>query len=142
LTRIEYAGQRDSWRYADQDLFESLNGIDHPNNTALTNQLIKSNFLLHNEHAELTRVMSDLIGLIGFFKQHNIKYLIYTGPRILVDPKDISDDVFYQYLQKDQGVLDLVNFNMLDLIGEQKHPDVDGMQIIADYFFNLLCESA
>jgi hypothetical protein len=141
LTRIEYAGNGNSWRYAKEDPYESLNGIGHPDNTDLANDLVRSSFLLHNERAELTRVMSELIGMTSFFKQHNIKYLIYTGPKILVEPAEIADDTFYQYLKQDRSVLDLAEFNMLALTGEQRHPDKTGNEIIADYFFNLLCES-
>jgi hypothetical protein len=142
LTRIEYAGTGGSWRYAEEDMYESLNGIDHPDNTELANNLVRSSFLLHNERAELTRIMSELIGLTGFFKQHDIKYLIYTGPEILVNPNEIINDTFYQYLKQDTGVLDLAEFNMLALTGEQRHPDKKGNEVIADYFFNLLCEPA
>jgi hypothetical protein len=142
LSRIEYAGQGNSWRYAKDDMYESLNGIDHPDNTPLGNDLVRSSFLLHNEHAELTRLMSDLVGLVGFFKQHNIKYLIYFGSEILVSPTELANDTFYQYLKQDLGVLDLVGFNMLGLTGEQRHPDKTGNEIIANYFFNLLDEQA
>lgn len=138
LTRTEYAGQGGSWRYAKGDLYESLNGIDHPDNTELGNDLVRSSFLLHSEQGELTRLMSDLIGLIGFFKQHGIRYLIYFAPEIMVKSVEIADDTFYQYLKQDKGVLDLVEFNMLALTGEQRHPDKTGNQVIADYFFSLL----
>ena len=142
LTRIEYAGKGGSWRYAREDLYESLNGIDHPDNTELGNDLVRSSFLLHSEYGELTRLMSDLIGLTGFFKQHSIKYLIYFAPEILVKSTEIANDTFYQYLKQDNGILDLAEFNMLALTGEQRHPDKTGNEIIADYFFNLLCEQA
>ena len=67
--------------------------------------------------------------------------MIFSGPRIYLDKNKLVNDVLYQHLLRDQNVLDLLEFSMLGLTGKEKHPDADGMQIIADYFFNLLSES-
>jgi len=145
LTRIEYSGDRsgqNSWRYANEDLFESLNGPDNPMNPPEAQQYVKSSFMVHNELATLTNIMAFLITLTAFFREHNIKYLIYTAPKILVKKEEVVNDTFYKTLQKDKNVMDLIDFNMLELTGRQAHPDVLGNQIIADYFINLLSEQA
>ena len=96
---------------------------------------------LHNDHHILVNLITDLIGLISYFKQNDIQYLLYLGPdenNIYVD--NVKDDVRFKFLNSELGVLDLAGFNMLALTGEQTHPTADGMRVIADYFFNLLCE--
>ena len=98
---------------------------------------------LHNDHHILVNLITDLIGLISYFKQNDIQYLLYLGPdenNIYVD--NVKDDVRFKFLNSELGVLDLAGFNMLALTGEQTHPTTDGMRVIADYFFNLLCEQA
>lgn len=144
MSRTEFAGVKttqNQWKYAEDDQFESINGPDCPDISDIASAWSKKSLLLHNEHAELTRLMSDIISLTAFFKQHNINYMIFSGPKVYVHSDQVKSDRFYQYLQKDSKVLDLIGFNMLDLTGKQVHPDINGMQIIADYFFNLLCGS-
>ncbi len=150
LHRTEYAGVRtkdNQWKYSfneeffEYDKFESLN----PNTTDVSTNVKKwteLGFTLHDELAEFNRICSELIGLISFFKQHNINYIIYTGPKIKLDDALLENDILYRYLKKDTRVLDLINFNMLEITGKQSHPDKDGMELISDYFFNLLCEPA
>ena len=137
MSRTEFSGikiKENQWKYAEDDLFESINGPDCPDISALANEWGKTSLLLHDERAEFTRLMSDIIAMTAFFKQHNIDYMIFTGPKIHLNPDELDLDVFYQYLKKDYHVLDLLEFNMLDLTGKQIHPDIDGMQLIADYF--------
>ena len=98
---------------------------------------------LHSNHHLLVNLITDLIGLISYFKQNNVEYLIYLGPNensIYADV--IGNDLRFKLVNSDPHVLDLTEFNMLDLTGEQTHPTADGMRAIADYFFNLLCEPA
>jgi hypothetical protein len=143
LTRYEFAGKTDTqhpWKYAEGDLFESFNGPDASGISHAAHEFNKYHFLLHDSHAELTRLMADIIGLTAFFKQHDIDYIIFTGPKIHVPIEKVESDLFYQYCKNDHNILDLLEFNMLDLTGKQTHPDEQGMQLIADYFFNLLCE--
>ena len=145
MTRTEFAGVKNTvnhWKYSKDDLFESINGPDCPDISEIARQFGKNYILLHDEQAALTRLMSDIIALAGFFNQHSIDYVIYSGPKIYLTLDKIGKDIFYQYLKNDTRVLDLINFNMLELTGKQVHPDTNGMQLIADYFFNLLYESA
>lgn len=148
LHRTEYAGTRtkdNQWKYSfneeffEYDKFESLkpNIIDIP---PAVQKWADIGFTLHDELAEFNRICSELIGLTAFFKQHNINYLIYTGPKIELSSDILKNDILYQYLKNDIRILDLITFNMLGLTGKQVHPDIDGMQLIADYFFSLLCE--
>jgi hypothetical protein len=143
MARTEFAGtktRQNQWKYADSDFFESINGPDCPELQGIEKDWGRNSFLLHDEQAEFTRLASDIITLTAFFKLHKIDYLIYSGPKIQLTPENIESDTLYRYLLKDKNVLDLLKFNMLDLTGQQKHPDIIGMQLIADYFFNLLCE--
>jgi len=138
LYRFEYAGEhteKNCWKYAADDLFESITPStqDIPNRIKTYANL---NFSLHNNTAEFSKIIANLIGLTAFLKQNNIGYLIYSGPE--VPPIDMSQDAMYQYLSKNVGVLDLLNFNMLGITGKQQHPDAEGMQQIADYFYQLL----
>lgn len=147
LHRTEYAGQRtelNQWKYrirddigVEWDQFESIT----PSTTDINETVKKWRSLglaLHNEEAELIRLVADLITFTSFLKQNNINYLIFSGPKVTADQSAVCNDPLYQYLKKDNNVLDLFEFNMLDLTGQQKHPDVVGMQLIADYFFSLL----
>lgn len=147
LHRTEYAGVRtttNQYKYSydenqfEYDLYEGLkpNNLDEVPNRV--QQWAELGFSLHDESAEFTRLCADLIGLTAFFQTRNIKYCIFSGSAIQVS----CQDTLYKELQKDSCVLDLLKFNMLGLTGEQKHPDEKGMQLIADYFFNLLCEQA
>jgi hypothetical protein len=139
LSRYEYAGTPTSgnrWKYENGDLFESISpGKIHDSDSEVVNSWIKSTLLLHNDRAAYLQLFASLIGLTGFFRQHNIRYYIFNGPaqNNIFEPTDL-----YQYLKQDPGVLDLQTFNMLDLTGRQLHPDTEGMIAIADYFCNLL----
>lgn len=145
LHRTEYAGVRtveNQYKYSydenqfEYDLYEGLKPNDLNEVPKRVQQWAELGFGLHNESAEFTRLCADLLGLASFFKSKNIGYCIFSGPAIQVS----CQDTLYKELQKDNHVLDLLKFNMLGLTGEQKHPDDVGMQLIADYFFNLLCE--
>jgi hypothetical protein len=139
LDRYEYPGVATAdnrWKYENGDLFESVTpGQLQDSDLDVVNNWIRSNLLLHNDAAAYLQLFASLIGLTGFFRQHNIRYYIYNGPaqNNIFEPTDL-----YQYLKQDPGVLDLQTFNMLDLTGRQLHPDAEGMIAIADYFCNLL----
>jgi hypothetical protein len=146
LHRTEYAGTRtkdNQWKYSfkeelfEYDKFESVkpNAIDIP---PTVRKWADIGFTLHDELAEFNRICSELIGLTSFFKQHNINYLIYTGPKIELSSNILKNDTLYQYLKNDMRILDLLEFNMLELTGKQAHPNKDGMILIADYFYSLL----
>ena len=152
LHRNEFAGQitkDNEWKYTTKEIrfhnfkhddFESITASESANLSPTVNRWMELNLILHNEKAELIRLWSELVSLTGFFKQHNIDYLIFSGPKIEVDKDSVKDNIFYRYLLKDYRVLDLIDFNMLALTGKQVHPTEEGMQLIADYFFNLLYE--
>jgi hypothetical protein len=139
LDRYEYPGVATAdnrWKYENGDLFESVTpGQLQDSNSDVVNSWVRSSLLLHNDAAAYLQLFASLIGLIGFFQQHNIRYYIYNGPaqNNIFEPTDL-----YQYLKKDPGVLDLQTFNMLALTGQQQHPDAAGMIKIADYFCDLL----
>jgi hypothetical protein len=156
--RFEYAGTPDKnnyWKYglsldqthcdpAVDDQFESIKPMDENSWPKEIVSYAKQYFTLQKISALNTNILHSVIGLAAFFQTNNIKYFIYTGPSY--NYKNHSNDMlanpFYQYLLKDPGVLDLYNFNMLDLTGKLGHPDLDGMQAIADYFINQLDEPA
>lgn len=141
LSRFEYAGTRDAmnkWKYAESDEFESVKPNDLDGLPPDVVQWAKLTSLLHKDSAAWSQLYSDIVGLVGFFRQHNIRYYIYAGPDLT--PVSIRDNVFYNYIENDPGVLNLRKFNMLDLTGKQKHPEPDDMKIIAEYFINLLGE--
>jgi hypothetical protein len=139
LDRYEYHGidtVNNHWKYENGDLFESVTpGQYLTEESELVRSWIRSTLLLHNDQAAFLQLFTSLIGLAGFFRQHNIRYYIYNGPaqNNLFEPTDL-----YQYLKQDPGVLDLQTFNMLTLTGRQLHPDAQGMLRIADYFCDLL----
>ena len=100
---------------------------------------------LYNERQLLINLLTGLIGLTCYFNQNNINYLIYLGPNEnVMYTNNLKDDVRFEYLKKDPGLLDLEKFYMLDLLdNKDSHPDQLGMQTISDYFYekiNLLCE--
>ena len=138
LYRFEYVGEhteKNHWKYAADDLFESITPATH-DIPAQVKTYANGHFALHNDTAEFSKLIANLIGLTAFFKQNNIGYLIYSGPE--VPPIDMSQDAMYLYLSKNAGVLDLLNFNMLGITGKQQHPAAEGMQQIANYFYQLL----
>jgi hypothetical protein len=137
--RYEYPGVATAdnrWKYENGDLFESVTPGQYPSEESeVVRSWARSNLLLHNDDAAYLQLFASVIGLAGFFRQHNIWYYIYNGPaqNNIFEPTDL-----YHYLKQDPGVLDLQTFNMLDLTGRQQHPDAAGMITIADYFCNLL----
>lgn len=146
LHRTEYAGSRttdNQYKYSydenqfEYDMYEGLKPNDYAGLPGRVKDWAEMGFSLHNDDAEFTRLCSDVLGLAAFLRSKNIKYCIFTGPAINLNIRD----TLYSELKLDNNVLDLFEFNMLGLTGQQKHPDVVGMQLIADYFFNLLCES-
>lgn len=146
LHRTEYAGVRtkdNQWKYSfneeffEYDKFESLKP-DTTNIPPTVKKWADIGFTLHDELAEFNRICSELIGLTAFFKQHNISYLIYTGPKIELSNDILKNDILYQYLKNDMRILDLLEFNMLGLTGKQEHPNKDSMILIANYFYSLL----
>ena len=139
LDRYEYPGQataENRWKYENGDLFESVTPAQYQSEESeVVRSWARANLLLHNDEAAYLQLFASLIGLVGFFRQHNIRYYIYNGPaqNNIFEPTDL-----YQYLKRDPGVLDLETFNMLALTGRQQHPDPTGMATIADYFCKLL----
>jgi hypothetical protein len=92
---------------------------------------------LHSDQQMLINQVTDLIGLVSFFKQQNIKYLIYLGPRENdLWAEHLKSDARFRYLNSDPGVVDLTSFYMLQETTSDRHPDDEGMQMIADYFYN------
>jgi len=151
LERFEYAGtpsKENSWKYgliheqignttlATDDPFESINPLDEKHWPAEIVQYAKQHLVLQKHEALTTNLLHGIIGLSAFFKNNNIQYLIYAGPSYRNEFD--SQDAFYQYLLDDPNILNLTNFNMLDLTGQQKHPDPAGMKTISDYFINQL----
>jgi hypothetical protein len=95
---------------------------------------------LYSDKIMVMDLLTKLVGLVGFFNQTQIKYLIYLGP--LENELYQIDDCKMDYLI-DKNVLDLKTFSMLGLLGNQNiHPDVQGMEIIADYFYKKLRNSS
>ena len=139
LDRYEYPGQATAdnrWKYENGDLFESVTPGQYPSEESeVVRSWARANLLLHNDEAAYLQLFASIIGLVGFFQQHNIRYYIYMGPsqNNIFEPTDL-----YQYLKKDPGILDLLTFNMLALTGHQMHSDHAGMIKIADYFCDLL----
>lgn len=145
LHRTEYAGIKTvnnqfkysyDERYFEYDKFEGVKPNDYTGLPSRVKDWAELGFSLHVEDAEFSRLCADVLGLVSFLKFKNIDYCVFTGPAIAVQ----STDSLYIELQNDANVLDLLKFNMLGLTGEQHHPNVNGMQLIADYFFNLLYE--
>jgi hypothetical protein len=150
--RFEYSGTPNgpnNWKYGEfntgidwvpaSDQFESLKGADHENWPDEVKQYAKIHTILQKPKAIDAELFSRLVGLVSFFKLNNIRYLIYAGPSAFKNELTL-DDPFYQYLLDDPSILNFLNFDMLSLTGKQEHPTADGMQIIADYFINLLDE--
>lgn len=139
LSRFEYAGTpttETQWMYARLDEFESIKPNDLSGLPTEVAQWAKLTALLHKYSAAWSQLYPSIVGLISFFKQHNIRYYVYSGPD--VQPFIDKNGIFYDYLKNDPGVLSFKDFNMLDLTGAQKHPDGIGMQTIANYFISLL----
>jgi hypothetical protein len=150
--RFEYSGTctaDNSWKYGEintginfvaaSDQFESLKPADPDNWPNEATQYAKIYTALQKPDAVVADLFSRLVGLVSFFQSNNIRYVIYAGPEdFKIDLN--SNDPFYQYLTTDKNVLDFMQFNMLALTGQQSHPDVNGMKMIADYFVNLLGE--
>lgn len=90
----------------------------------------------NTDESLLLGLLPQLLGLTSFFKQNQIDYLIYFGPK--ENCETISDNILFKELQKDNHVLDLAKFNMLDLTGKQMHPDAGGMQKIFEFFYPML----
>ena len=143
LHRTEYAGvrtQKNQYKYSydqnqfEYDLYEGLKPNDLSEVPNRVRQWAELGFGIHDESAEFTRLCADLLGLTSFFQKRNIKYCIFSGPAIQVS----CHDILFTVLESDSCVLDLLKFNMLKLTGKQEHPNEVGMQLIADYFFNLL----
>lgn len=118
--------------------------------SGLTDNVIEYSNLywkLHNDRQLLINVLTGLVGLTSYFSQNKIDYLIYLGPNEnFIYSSNLKNDVRFDYLKKDPGILDLEKFYMLDILEKKdQHPDRLGMQKISDYFYekiNLLCESA
>ena len=91
--------------------------------------------LMFDQQASMVKLLSAVIGLAAFFRQHSIQYRIYNGPP---DLNQFEPEQFSSYLCQDPNVLDLDKFNMLALTGSDNHPDQDGMRSIADYFIKIL----
>jgi hypothetical protein len=97
-------------------------------------------FKINTDESLLLGLLPQLLGLASFFKQNQIDYLIYFGPR--EECETVRDNILFKELQKDTGILDLANFNMLNLTGKQQHPDNSGMQKIFEYFYEKLTDLA
>jgi len=138
VMRTEYAGTHtefNSWKYGKNDLFESVRPNQSNDLPIYIQDWCRLTFNVMDEKAETSKLLSDIVGLINFFKQHNIDYFVFSGPQMIADC--ITDD-FNLYLQQDNCVIDLKNFNMLSLTGSTAHPDINGMQKIADFFIEKL----
>lgn len=141
LERFEYAGTptlETRWKYARADEYESVKPNDLDGLPADVVQWTKLSTVLFKNSAAWAQLYSSLIGLISFFKLNNIRYCIYAGPEM--GTVSIRDNNFYSCIASDPNVLNFRKFNMLALTGQQKHPDVEGMKVIADYFIKLLGE--
>ena len=146
LSTIDKRIYDDAWHsnanlstYFFNDEFRSIK----PNQQGLpskVDQWANLGFILHNETAAFRNLCLDIVGLTSFLKANNIKYVIYMGPKLINIDESINLDPLYQFVRQDPNILDLFEFSMLGLTGKDKHPDIDGMQLIADYFFNLLFE--
>jgi len=163
LERFEYAGDpngANQWQYSNssgtiRDEFEVIKPSDDNNWPKEIRGYANSIFMHQRRDALCAQLFSNLIGLISFFKANDIEYRIFLGPNIIHLPgtigykDDILQDAFYQLcISKDTNVLSLIDFNMLSISNPTPvhpdangvHPDANGMQLIADYFINLLCE--
>ena len=168
LERFEYAGDptgANHWQYSNgtiRDEFEVIKSNDDANWPKEIRKYANSIFMHQRYNALCAQLFSNLVGLISFFKANNIKYRIFSGPSLVngvnhnvpinpvnsraIECKDtILQDAFYQHcISKDTNVLSLIDFNMLSVADANvpAHPTPEGMQKIADYFINLLCEQA
>ena len=168
LERFEYAGDpngANQWQYSNgtiRDEFEVIKSNDDANWPKEIRKYANSIFMHQRYNALCAQLFSNLVGLISFFKANNIKYRIFSGPSLVngvnhnvpinpvnsraIECKDtILQDAFYQHcISKDTNVLSLIDFNMLSVADANvpAHPTPEGMQKIADYFINLLCEQA
>lgn len=131
-SRTEQAGIPNSgWKTTGDYYYESIRpSEDLP---PVISDYMKYHVLLYNHQAAITKLMGNIIGLAGFFQQHKIKYLIYNGPD---ENTQFEPEQFYAFLKNDPGVIDLYNFDMLSLTGQQTHPDEAGMQIIANFLID------
>ena len=77
LDRYEYAGEPtadNQWKYENGDLFESVTPAQlHTEGSQLVKDWARSTLLLHNDQAAYLQLLTGLIGLSGFFRQHGIK---------------------------------------------------------------------
>lgn len=155
--RFEYAGDptgANQWQYSIgtiRDEFEVIKPNDDNNWPKEIRDYANSIFMHQRRNALCAQLFSNLVGLISFFKANDIEYRIFLGPDLInmVGARGYKDailqDAFYQRcISKDTNVLSLIDFNMLSVADTNVHPPVhptpDGMQKIADYFINLLCE--
>jgi hypothetical protein len=141
--RWEYAGNPigpNQWQYGwCEDLFEVIKPSDENNWPPEIKNYAKQIFLSQKPNALYSQLFSNLLGLVSFFKHNKINYKIFAGSWVINDDfKSFEDDAFYKYLSQDTNIIDLSEFNMLGLTGQQTHPYRDGMAKIADYFINLL----
>jgi len=144
LFRFEYAGTKvfdNQWKYANNDLFESVKPADESNWPTEIQTWAKHTILLQKPMAELEKLFCSIVGIVGLFEQLGITYKIFSGPPLKTDVPMFDQSIFYDYLKSNSNVLDLMNFNMLGLTNSNKHPNVEGMQTIADYFINQLIQS-
>lgn len=139
LSRFEYPTNDNPIK----DPFYSVK-VGDPTNTSLPNEIQKyldSYWKIYDDYQILVNLVISLIGLTNFLSAQQIKYFLYLGPcENQIWEKNIGNEELFLFLQSQAGVIDLTKFNMLGLTGKQTHPDEQGMQVIADYFFNLLCE--
>jgi len=151
LERFEYAGDPEGankWQYnfgTSKDEFEVIKLNDDKNWPKEIKDYANSIFFHQRDNALCAQLFSNLVGLLSFFKTNDIEYRIFLGPDLLNNPSVnnhiILQDSFYQRcISMDPKVLSLIDFNILRVANTTVHPDADGMQKIADYFINLLCE--
>jgi hypothetical protein len=144
LSRFEYAGTKtvdNQWMYANNDFFQSVKPSDKENWPLEIAEWAKQTVLLYNSSAELDQLLCKIIGVISLFKILNVEYKIFFGPKLNKEVNCLNNNIFYNFLKTQDGVLDLEKFSMLeDLTGSSKHPDAIGMQKIADYFISQLAE--
>lgn len=129
-----------------EDPFLSIKVIDTAPAPSDARQYADLYWRLYADKHILIKLMTGLIGLISFFNQEKIKYQIFLGPSENSLFNVVGDDFRLGHLKSDPNVLDLEKFYMLGLTkNPKKHPDKQGMNLIADYFcgrINLLCGSA
>ena len=91
---------------------------------------------IYNDKLMVLDLLTKLVGLIGFFNQNQIDYIVYLGP---AENKLYQIDNHKLEYLTDKNVLDLKPFSMLGLLENQNiHPDKKGMITIADYFYEKL----